>query len=48
MSAASVPKKGSGGSDLAKREARLAYYLMIPTFVILLLIAFYPPGNGFL
>lgn len=47
MSAATVPKKGSGGSDLAKRETRLAYYLMIPTFVILILIAFYPLGTVF-
>ncbi|MEZ4592122.1 MAG: sugar ABC transporter permease [Chloroflexota bacterium] len=47
MSAATVPKKGSGGSDLAKRESRLAYYLMTPTFVILLLIAFYPLGTVF-
>ncbi|GJM40464.1 MAG: hypothetical protein DHS20C20_07460 [Ardenticatenaceae bacterium] len=47
MSAASVPKKRSGDSELAKRETRLAYYLMIPTFVILFLIAFYPLGTVF-
>jgi trehalose/maltose transport system permease protein len=32
----------SGTSDLAKREQRLAYWLLAPTFIILLVIAIYP------
>ncbi|GIV75998.1 sugar ABC transporter permease [Litorilinea aerophila] len=31
-----------GASDLAKREQRLAYWLLAPTFIVLLLIAIYP------
>ncbi|MCS6828797.1 MAG: sugar ABC transporter permease, partial [Caldilinea sp.] len=31
-----------GGSDLARREQRLAYWLLAPTFIILLAIAIYP------
>ncbi|MCB0046798.1 MAG: sugar ABC transporter permease [Caldilineaceae bacterium] len=38
--------KGSGGvSELAKREQRLAYLLLLPTFVILFAIAVYPLGS---
>ncbi|MCA9872928.1 MAG: sugar ABC transporter permease [Anaerolineales bacterium] len=47
MSAAAAPKPKKQTSDLAKREARLAYYLLIPTFVILFVIAFYPLGTVF-
>jgi trehalose/maltose transport system permease protein len=42
-----MAKKKSGRSDLAKREERLAYWLLIPTFVIIVLIAFYPLGSVF-
>lgn len=34
-------------SELARREERLAYLLLIPTLVILILIAFYPLGSVF-
>ncbi|HSO27043.1 MAG TPA: sugar ABC transporter permease [Anaerolineales bacterium] len=34
-------------SELAKREERLAYLLLVPTLVILILIAFYPLGSVF-
>lgn len=38
--------KGSGGAGgLAKREQRLAYILLLPTFVILIVIAIYPLGS---
>jgi len=47
MSAATAPAKKSGRSDLAKREERLAYWLLLPTFIILFLIAFYPLGSVF-
>ena len=42
-------KKGSSPSfsELAKREERLAYLLLIPTFLILVGIAFYPLGTVF-
>lgn len=46
MSAASATKK-SGKSDLAKREERLAYWLLVPTLIVLFLIAFYPLGSVF-
>ncbi len=36
-----------GISDLAKREQRLAYWLLVPTFVILIVIAIYPLGSVF-
>jgi trehalose/maltose transport system permease protein len=42
-----MAKLKSGLSDLAKREERLAYYLLIPTFLIIVLIAFYPLGSVF-
>lgn len=47
MATAAKPKKKQGTSDLARQEARLAYILLIPTFVILILIAFYPLGSVF-
>jgi len=38
--------KGSNGtSELAKKEQRLAYLLLLPTFVILIAIAIYPLGS---
>jgi trehalose/maltose transport system permease protein len=42
-----MAKKSSGMSDLAKAEERLAYWLLIPTFVIIIAIAFYPLGSVF-
>jgi trehalose/maltose transport system permease protein len=42
-----MAKKKSGLSDLAKREERLAYWLLIPTFFIIVVIAFYPLGSVF-
>lgn len=53
MTAESVPvdqdkkPKKQGISDLAKREERLAYVLLVPTLVVLILIAFYPLGSVF-
>lgn len=47
MSVAAAPKTKGETSNLAKREARLAYYLLTPTLVILFLIAFYPLGSVF-
>jgi trehalose/maltose transport system permease protein len=45
---AEASKKGSEAfSVLAKREERLAYWLLVPTIVILILIAFYPLGSVF-
>jgi trehalose/maltose transport system permease protein len=40
-------KSGSGISELARREERLAYFLLVPSFLILLIIAFYPLGSVF-
>ena len=42
-----MAKKKSGLTDLAKREERLAYWLLIPTFFIIVVIAFYPLGSVF-
>jgi len=42
-----VRRKRRGISDLAKREERLAYMLLIPTLIILFIIAFYPLGSVF-
>jgi trehalose/maltose transport system permease protein len=42
-----MAKKKSGLSDLAKSEERLAYWLLIPTFFIIVVIAFYPLGSVF-
>ncbi len=38
-------KKGSGPSALARGEERLGYLLLMPTFIILLIIAIYPLGS---
>lgn len=40
-------RKTRGVSDLLKREQRLAYWLLLPTIVVLVLIAFYPLGSVF-
>jgi trehalose/maltose transport system permease protein len=45
---ASQNNKKSAFSELAKREERLALLLLVPTFVILLLIAIYPLGSVFI
>ncbi|MCB9161736.1 MAG: sugar ABC transporter permease [Caldilineaceae bacterium] len=37
--------KGGGSGDLAKQEQRLAYLLLLPTFIILVAIAIYPLGS---
>lgn len=37
--------KKSGTSDLAKQEQRLAYWLLLPTFIVIITIAFYPAGS---
>ena len=42
-----MARKKSGLSDLAKQEERMAYWLLIPTFVIIFVIAFYPLGSVF-
>lgn len=54
MSAETVPvdneeqkKPKQGVSELAKGEERLAYLLLLPTLVVLFLIAFYPLGSVF-
>ncbi|HKZ28542.1 MAG TPA: sugar ABC transporter permease, partial [Acidimicrobiia bacterium] len=39
-------KKVRGG-NLLKQEQRLAYWLLLPTLLILILIAFYPLGSVF-
>jgi trehalose/maltose transport system permease protein len=44
---APAPKKKKGTGDLAKQEERLAYILLVPTLVILFIIAFYPLGTVF-
>lgn len=42
-----MAKKKAAMTDLAKGEERLAYWLLIPTFVIIVAIAFYPLGSVF-
>jgi len=42
-----MAKKSSGMTDLAKAEERMAYWLLIPTFFIIVAIAFYPLGSVF-
>ena len=37
-----MAKSAAGTSDLAKQEQRLAYWLLAPTFIVLLAIAVYP------
>ena len=45
---ASSGRGGGGGlSEVAKREERLAYLLLVPTLIVLILIAFYPLGSVF-
>ena len=39
--------RSGGPSELAKAEERTALWLLIPTFVIILVIAFYPLGQVF-
>jgi trehalose/maltose transport system permease protein len=39
--------KSSTFSGLARREERLAYLLLVPSFIILMIIAFYPLGSVF-
>lgn len=46
-SPAQKPKKKSGTSELLLGEQRLAYWLLLPTLIILFLIAFYPLGSVF-
>ena len=45
---AAVAKKNPAFSELAKQEERLALWLLVPSFIILLVIAFYPLGNVFI
>lgn len=47
MSATSIFKRRVAMSDLAKQEERLAYRLLVPTFVVLFVIAIYPLGSVF-
>jgi trehalose/maltose transport system permease protein len=42
-----MAKKKPAMTDLAKGEERLAYWLLIPTFFIIIAIAFYPLGSVF-
>jgi trehalose/maltose transport system permease protein len=42
-----MAKSSAERSDLARREERLAYLLLIPTFLILLMIAIYPLASVF-
>lgn len=46
VTAAQNPRK-KPESSLAKRESRLAYYLLTPTLLVLFLLAFYPLGTVF-
>lgn len=39
--------KSASFSEIAKQEERLAYILLIPSFIILIVIAFYPLGSVF-
>lgn len=47
MSATAAQKPKKPESSLAKRESRLAYYLLTPTLLVLFLLAFYPLGTVF-
>ena len=47
MKAPQPKKKKSGTSELMKIEQRLAYWLLLPTLIILFVIAFYPLGSVF-
>jgi len=44
---ASTRKVRSGPSELARREERTAFWLLVPSLLIILLIAFYPLGQVF-
>jgi trehalose/maltose transport system permease protein len=44
---ATQKKKKQGMSDLARAEERLAYILLVPTLLVIFLIAFYPLGSVF-
>ena len=44
---ANIRLKGGTFSELAKKEERLAYLLLIPSFIVLVVIAFYPLGSVF-
>ncbi len=41
------PKQKDGTSELARREERTALWLLVPTFIVLLLIGIYPLGQVF-
>lgn len=45
--AKAAARRREGVSDLAKREARLAQMLLLPSVIIMLLIAIYPLGDTF-
>jgi trehalose/maltose transport system permease protein len=40
--------KSASFSELAKQEERLAYWLLIPTFLVVIIIAIYPLGSVFI
>ncbi len=42
-----MAKGSDSASELAKQEQRLAYLLLLPTFLILLVIAVYPLSSVF-
>jgi trehalose/maltose transport system permease protein len=42
-----MAEKSSGLSELAKKEERLAWLLLVPTLIVIVLIAFYPLGSVF-
>jgi trehalose/maltose transport system permease protein len=42
-----MAEKSSGLSELAKKEERLAWLLLLPTLIVIVLIAFYPLGSVF-
>ena len=44
---AATPKRAESLSGLARSEARTAYWLLLPTFAILFLLAIYPLGQVF-
>ena len=42
------PQQKQGTSELARREERTAFWLLVPTFIVLLLIGIYPLGQVFI
>lgn len=42
-----MAEKSSGLSELAKKEERLAWLMLLPTLIVIVLIAFYPLGSVF-